>query len=154
MNVKTPLLIAALAAVAMSGRAAAAEAESKTKPVTKAEKKAKSETAAAPAGMTAFKDPKTGALRGPEHDDSQKLAAQAAQDKAGKAKLRGAIAPELREMAGPEGAVGVTLDDTFMSAIVATVGADGKVKTQHVSNLAAAPAETKAARPTEDRHDQ
>jgi hypothetical protein len=149
MNAKTPLLIAALAALAAP--AIADEAKDKT-PATEA---------SAPAGLTVFKDPKTGKLREAEPEESRSLSAKATKDRAARAKAQAkksgraasAAAPKLRQI-DLGGAVGIELDDTFMSATIATVGPDGKVTMRHASSLANAGAESKTARPTEDRHDR
>jgi len=109
-------------------------------------------------GMRAFKDPKTGALREPEHDEVRTLQRKLARAKPDRRMRALSTLAGPRVLEGPGGAVGVILDESHMSTIVATVGPDGRVSIGHEDNPAAGQARVKgarpAARPQEERHDR
>ena len=96
-------------------------------------------------GMRAFKDAKTGRLRQPEQEELRQLAIRAARGK-GTRKLRALDAggEGLQNLEGPDGAVGIALDESYMAELIATVGPDGKVRLRHVDGLEAGEARTRA----------
>ena len=108
-------------------------------------------------GMRAFKDAKTGRLREAEQEELRQLAMKAGRGR-GARRLRALEAggAGLQALEGPDGAVGVALDESYMTALVATVGPDGRVRLQHVDGLSAGEARVGAGDGAagEDRHDR
>ena len=162
--------MAALTALAASPRASAPPEKDAKRPVVSGEAMPVHPTptpaAVAPAGIAepaefapglrAFKDPKTGKLREAEQEELRQLA-RAARGK-GPRTLRALDAggAGLQTFEGPDGAVGIALDESYATALLATVGSDGQVHLQHVDGLDAGDALVRAgaAGTKEDRHER
>jgi len=86
-------------------------------------------------GLTAFKDPDTGELRGPDQGEVQTLVGPSS----------GEVTGPLQQLSATGGGAGIVLPDSFSTYEVATKGADGKITVQHATGAAAADEIVKAS---------
>lgn len=93
------------------------------------EKKAAKKTSTAAKGAVVAVDPKTGQMRTPTPEEMQALghSNRAGSTAASRNRSGTAAGSEMQEIHHHTGAEGVVLDESYMTSMVATVGADGKV---------------------------
>ncbi len=121
--------------------AAGALAQTATQPPDKGAGKTQQPAPPAPNGVTVFVDPVTRQIRQPSASEIGELSSAS---QAARAATAPAAQPQIIQ--GPGGAVGILLDDSAMSFMVATKKPDGKLAMECVTGNAAAASRTNAAR--------
>jgi hypothetical protein len=112
--------------------------------VSKKERKPANKTAEAPRGVLVFIDPETHQIRQPSPEEIQNLTKETYNSNTRSATAQASSAPQVSH--GPGNAVGVQLDETSMSYMVATKKPDGKVALDCLTGNKAAAAKVGAAK--------